>query len=90
MTGEVPVPAGTAAGATVTVWTFRDGQVTDPPLTDSQVASQAVLAECFGVFGLGCGLTVIGVLARQELDRRRMAVWDEDWKTTGPRWTTRA
>jgi hypothetical protein len=89
VTGEIPVPEGTAAGVAVTVWTTSDGQLTDPPLTDSQVASQQNLAETFSVIVLAIALAVTGVLARWALDKRRMAAWDADWRATGPRWTAR-
>jgi hypothetical protein len=88
-TGQVSVQPGTRAGTTVPVWTTRDGQLTDPPLQDSQVADQVVSAEMAGVLVLAITLTVTGLLARRALDKRRMAAWDADWRTTEPRWTTR-
>jgi hypothetical protein len=90
VTGEVPVPPGTAADTTVRVWTTRDGQLTDPPLQDSQVAGQTFLAETFGVVTLATLLIITGLLVRRALDKRRMAAWDADWLATGPRWTPRA
>jgi hypothetical protein len=87
VTGEVPVPAGTAAGTAVRVWTTRDGQLTGPPLKDTQVTGQAALAATFGVIVLAAALAVTGVLARRALDKRRMAAWDADWQATGRRWT---
>jgi len=89
VTGQVSVQPGTRAGTTVPVWTTRDGQLTDPPLQDSQVADQVVSAEIAGVLALAIVLTVTGLLARRALDKRRMAAWDADWRTTEPRWTTR-
>ena len=86
---EIPVPEGTAAGVTVRVWTTSDGQLTDPPLTDSQVASQEHLAQTFSVIVLAIAAAVTGLLARWALDKRRMAAWDADWRATGPRWTAR-
>jgi hypothetical protein len=89
MTGEVPVPPAAMAGATVTIWTSQDGQPTDPPLQNSQVAGQTDLAETFGVIALGSMLIVIDMLVCWALDRRRLAAWDRDWLATGPRWTPR-
>jgi hypothetical protein len=89
MTGQVSVQPGASAGATVRVWTTRDGQVTAPPLRDSQVADQVDCAEIAAVVVLAIVLTVTGLLARRALDKRRMAAWDADWRTTEPRWTTR-
>jgi hypothetical protein len=87
---DVPVPAATALGTVMRVWVTRDGQLTDAPLQDTQVAGQADLAATFGVVALAATLTVTGVLARRVLDRRRMAAWDADWQVTGHRWTRRA
>jgi H+/gluconate symporter-like permease len=86
---EVPVPAAMAVGTVMRVWVTRDGQLTDAPLQDTQVAGQADLAATFGVVALAATLTVTGVLARRVLDKRRMAAWDADWRVTGSRWTRR-
>jgi hypothetical protein len=90
VTGEIPVPFGTAAGTTLRLWTTDDGQLTDPPLQDSQVSGSAYFAATFAVIVLAGLLAGIGLLARKGLDRRRMAAWDAEWRVTGPRWTTRA
>jgi hypothetical protein len=29
-------------------------------------------------------------VTRWTLDKRRIAAWDAEWRSTGPRWTTRA
>lgn len=89
VTGEVMVPPGTAAGATVRVWVTRDGQLTTQPLQDFQVADQAFLTGTLSILALGILLTVTGVLGHRALDRRRMAGWDADWRATEPRWTAR-
>jgi hypothetical protein len=90
MTGQIPVQPGTAVGATVRVWVNHDGQLTNPPLKDSQVAGQSAFAAVLSVIALGVVLIIIGALARRALDRHRMAAWDAEWRATGPRWTTRA
>lgn len=90
VTGGIPVPAGTKAGATVSVWTTRDGQLTSAPLTGAQVASLTGLAGFAGVAGLAVALALADALARWLLNRRRLAGWDADWQATEPRWTTRA
>ncbi len=89
-TGGIPVPVGTKAGAKVSVWTTRDGQLTSPPLTGSQVANLTGMAEYAGVASLAAALALAGALARWWLNRRRLASWDADWQATEPRWTTRA
>lgn len=90
VTGEAYVPWGTLAGATVRVWTTRDGVITAPPLQDSQIADQAYFTEGCTVAGFAILLFGLGLLARRMLDRRRLAAWDAEWRVTGPRWTTRA
>ena len=90
VSGEVPVSATTAVRTVAWVWITSDGQLTDAPLQDTQVAGQADFAATFGVIALAATLTVTGVLARRALDKHRMAVWDADWWATGRRWTRRA
>jgi hypothetical protein len=90
VTGQVSVQPGTPAHTRLTIWVTSDGQVTDPPLQDSQVAEQADLAEIAAVAALAILLAVTGLLGRRALDKRRIAAWDADWRATEPRWTTRA
>ena len=90
VTGDIAVPLGAAVGSTQWLWTTADGQLTNPPLQDSQVTGQAYVAEGVAVFTLAVLLTITGLVTRRTLDRRRMAAWDAEWRATGPRWTTRA
>jgi len=90
ITDEIPVAFGAAAGTTVRLWATSDGQLTDPPLQDSQVADDGLLAGTVTVMTLATLLAITGVLARRALDKRRMAAWDAEWRATGPSWTTRA
>jgi hypothetical protein len=88
--GEIPVPLGTAVGSTQWLWITTDGQLTNPPLEDSQVTGQAYVAEGFAVVILAILLTSTGLMTRWTLDKRRMAAWDAEWRATEPRWTTHA
>jgi hypothetical protein len=90
VTHEMAIPYGTAVGGTLQLWTDRTGDVTSPPLLDSQVTDLTTMAEGLGVVVLVGVLTLAGALAHWTLTRRRMAAWDADWQATGPRWTTRA
>jgi hypothetical protein len=90
ITGEIPAPLGTAVGSTQWLWTTADGQLTNPPLEDSQVTGQAYVAEWFTVVTLAVLLTIAGLVTRWTLDKRRMAAWDAEWRSTGPHWTTHA
>jgi hypothetical protein len=89
VTQEVPVPSDTAVGGTLQVWTDRTGNSTTAPLLDSQVADQTLSGEVLGILAPAVVLTLAGTLALRVLNRRRMAAWDADWQTTGPRWTAR-
>lgn len=90
VTSELLVPAGTRVGATVPVWTTQDGQLASQPIGESQVASLTDLGEIAGAAAVALLLALVGALVRWSLDKRRMAAWDADWQTTGPRRTTRA
>ena len=67
----------------------REGQLTEPPLQDSQVSGQAQFAAVLGVLGLAVALTLVGALVHPALDKWRMASWEAEWLATGPRWTSR-
>jgi hypothetical protein len=90
VTSELPVLVGTTAGATVGVWTTRDGRLTSLPMGESQVTSLTDLGEIAGAVTVALLLALVGVLARWSLDKRRIDAWEADWQSTGPRWTTRA
>lgn len=90
MTGLVPVIEGMVVGARVSVWATQDGQLTAPPMGDSQVTARTVLGAVSGVTAVTVLLALAGLLVRLSLNRRRMAGWEADWRAAGPRWTTRA
>jgi hypothetical protein len=85
--GIVPAPRGARPGSTVPVWTDAAGRQTGPPLTSAQVRGQAAVAATIAPALLGLILLGAGIAARGVLGRRRLAAWDEEWRTTGPRWT---
>jgi hypothetical protein len=89
-TGYELLPSDTRIGAIVRVWTDSGGQLTVAPLHGSQVANQAGLAGVSGVATLALVAAAAGILTLRVLDRRRMAAWETEWRSTGPRWTTRA
>lgn len=88
-TGQVMVPDGAAAGSTVMIWIDQTGQLTDPPLLHSQVTGRMYLSEALAVAALAAVLITVGAVARWALDRRRLAAWDAEWLSAGPRWSPR-
>ena len=85
-TGTVPAPPGERAGGTVRVWVDAAGRLTGPPLPPLPVRGQAVLAAIVAPVVLGLVLLCTGQLAHDLLGRRRLAAWEAEWRTTGPRW----
>jgi hypothetical protein len=88
-TGRVFVLSAAPAGSTVTVWINQAGQLTDSPLQHSQVTGRMYLSEALAVAALAAALITMGAVARWALDRRRLAAWDAEWLSAGPRWTPR-
>lgn len=88
-TGQVMVPGGAAAGSTIMIWTDQAGQLTDSPLLHSQVTGRMYLSEALAVAALAAVLITVGAAARWMLDRRRLAAWDAEWLSAGPRWSPR-
>jgi hypothetical protein len=86
--GEITVAApGAQTGARVPVWVDRSGQVTGPPLADSQLTRRVIGAQVLAQVILAVLLLILAGLARWQLNRRRLARWEAEWATTGPRWT---
>ncbi|HLK00625.1 MAG TPA: hypothetical protein VKU39_12050 [Streptosporangiaceae bacterium] len=81
--------ASATVGSTVLIWVDQAGDLSQPPLQQSQIAIRADMAgvAAIAIAGLACVLS--WQLGRSVLDRRRLAAWDADWRTTEPRWTTR-
>jgi hypothetical protein len=86
-TGNVPAPAGTSRGAVVPVWLNRAGRVQAPPLTAGAARDRIVVAALFALASLAVLLTILAVVARWLLDRRRLAGWEAAWRSVGPRWS---
>ncbi|WP_329331861.1 hypothetical protein OG866_03410 [Streptomyces sp. NBC_00663] len=85
-TGSTLVDAGQEAGAAVTVWTNRQGELTTRPPGPSDAAVEA------GFLGAGAALALSGLVigagavVRCRLDRRRVAGWGREWDLVGPEW----
>lgn len=87
--GQVRVPDGTKAGATVPVWTNRSGTLEAAPVQRGNVIVWETLAALAAVTALIVAVVIAGFLARMVLDRRRLAAWDAAWPVAESRWTGR-
>jgi hypothetical protein len=72
-TGPVVAPSGTAAGSTVRVWVNQAGDLAGPPIRQSAVANRVELVQGLAAGGFAVALAALGGLARQNLDKRRLA-----------------
>ncbi|MFG2806303.1 Rv1733c family protein [Streptomyces massasporeus] len=84
--GQLRVPAGSATGAPVTVWTDPEGRQVTRPVTESQARVRASLIG--GVSGLCAAVVPLGAGRglRSRLERRRIDQWDAEWSRFGPMW----
>ncbi|MEU7721258.1 Rv1733c family protein [Streptomyces tibetensis] len=84
--GQLRVPAGSAVGAPVTVWTDAEGRQVTRPVTESQARVRASLTG--GAAGLCAAAVplVAGRALRDRLERRRIDQWDAEWARFGPMW----
>ncbi|MFG3044390.1 hypothetical protein ACGFZR_05600 [Streptomyces sp. NPDC048241] len=84
-----PVPAGTRAGDTVTVWFDDRGRTVAPPPNDVAVWQHTV-AVGLGVAGGTAAIVLLArAMERRVALRHRLAEWERAWARTGPRWTRR-
>jgi hypothetical protein len=84
--GQLRVPAGSAAGTPVTVWTDPEGRQVTRPATASQARVRAALTG--GVAGIGAAIVPLvgGRAVCGRLERRRIDQWDAAWARFGPMW----
>jgi hypothetical protein len=83
----VPVPAGTPAGATVTEYLDSSGHVRMPPMTNAQARDRVLVASVAALAALAVLMAVMALIARRILERRRLASWQTEWLSVGPRWS---
>jgi hypothetical protein len=88
-TGQVTRAGNIATGSTVTVWTDKKGQLTQPPLSRTEVADRATCAAVAAPMALALPLAAVGGLVSFILDRSRVARWGAEWEVVGPKWVGR-
>jgi hypothetical protein len=84
---NVPVAASTPAGSKVTVYLNRAGQVVLPPMTAGRARDRVLVADTAAVAELAVLIAMLAFVIRWIMDRRRLASWQTEWVTVGPRWS---
>ncbi|MFD0313234.1 Rv1733c family protein [Streptomyces flavalbus] len=79
-TDEARVPARSAAGSEVAVWTDRGGAVVPEPLSAGEARMHMAAGGVLTALGTGGAVLVTVWLVRLGLDRQRMARWEADWE----------
>jgi hypothetical protein len=85
--GDIPAPAGTSEDAVVPLWFNRAGKVQSPPLTAAGARNRIVVTVLFALAAVAVLLTVVALVIRSMLDRRRIAGWETAWLSVGPQWS---
>jgi len=81
-TGQFLAAPGAKAGTRITVWTNASGHLTETPMSPRQAVTQAALAAALAVPIWALTLLCAGMLCRHIIDRRRLAAWETDWRTS--------
>ncbi|CAL9661514.1 hypothetical protein SUDANB105_07034 [Streptomyces sp. enrichment culture] len=88
-TGRAQVAPAAEAGTRVTVWAGPSGGTGARPPTLTESAVQAAVIGTLAGLGTAATAWLGGRLARAQLDRRRLAQWEAEWRQVGPRWRKR-
>jgi DMSO/TMAO reductase YedYZ heme-binding membrane subunit len=88
-TAAVPAGANDRAGTHRTIWIDRKGALTTHPRRHSQTVADTIMAALTVVIFLSLLHSVACTLIDRRLERRRLALWEQEWTTVAPRWTGR-
>jgi len=86
-TGNIPVPAGSRAGSTQTVWLDSAGHVQVPAMSRPELVGAIGTGILLALTALALLIGLAALIARWVLDRKRMASWENAWLSVGPRWS---
>ncbi|MED7822457.1 hypothetical protein VXC91_10805 [Streptomyces chiangmaiensis] len=84
--GQARAAAGSPTGTAVTLWTDWDGTLVTQPSTASEAHLRAAMVGVMTGAGMAAVPLLGGRIARDRLERRRMAQWDEAWARFGSTW----
>jgi hypothetical protein len=79
-TGFVTVGSTTTAGAEVRLWTDERGEPATPPRSVNQARAVAGWSGVMGVLAVGLALLATARLTRWIFDRRRLELWEREWR----------
>jgi len=89
MTGTVAAPLNARAGQRVEIWLTPAGQEAYPRVNSATIRGRVAIAAGFAVVGWCAVVGLVAVTVRALADRKRMAGWQRDWDSAGPRWSHR-
>jgi hypothetical protein len=71
----------------VQIWINAFGAVADPPPDHREIVGDVCIAAAVTCLASLLLLLASEALARRALDRRRLRMWEAEWRATEPRWT---
>lgn len=89
-TGEIMVPAGTAAGTAIPTWVDDGGRLAAMPRSTGDVATGAALSGLMVLSGAAMVCGGVLVLGRRRIDLRTAAAWEREWERVEPGWSGRS
>ncbi len=81
-TGQYLAAPNAKAGTRITAWTNASGHLAQTPMSPRQALTQAALTAAFAVPAWVLMLLCAGMLCHHILDRRRLSVWETDWRAS--------
>jgi hypothetical protein len=85
-TGRTLVDQGLGAGARLTVWTDRRGDLATAPPTATRIAVDSAFTGVASTVAAIAATAAGGHGIRVALDRRRRRAWEAEWQRLGSRW----
>jgi hypothetical protein len=85
--GEIPAPAGLAAGQSVRIWVNASGWQTGLPLSARQLTTRVIGVAVLAPLLLAVALLGIAWVAHWLLNRRKLADWEAAWTMVEPQWS---
>jgi hypothetical protein len=85
--GLLSVDTTARPGQRIRIWINGAGHLTAPPLSHTEIEFNVALAALVAPVVLAVVLLAAAGSVHLVLNRRRMADWEQAWRSVGPRWT---